>query len=230
MTRIRNLFPGFGFFLAATVALGLATSPAAAESETQKLVTKAKWTFDKMINNSEMGSLRRTIPEAKGVVIFPNILKGAFFFGAEGGSGVLLARSGKGRWSYPAFFTMGAASFGLQFGGEAKEVVLLLMTEKAVNAVIAAEVKLGGDVSVSIGPVGAGLEGSTTTAAGADIVAYSLSKGAFAGISVEGAVVHERDSLNAAYYKQGATARQIVLQGKWSNRGADGLRGSLSKF
>jgi len=217
--------------LALVLGLGMAaTSPAWAISDAQKLVVKAKWTLDNMIKNQDFGSFRETLPKAKGVMIFPAIIKGAFIFGGEGGNGVLLGRTGKGNWSYPAFFTLGAASFGLQIGGEIKEVVLLLMSTRAVKAVIANEVKLGADLSVTAGPVGVGVEGSTTTAAGADIIAFAFSKGAFAGISVEGAVIHERSSLNGSYYKSGATARQIVIQRKWKNRGAEGLRRSLSRY
>lgn len=216
--------------LVALAGASVAAPRAQAQSETQQLVTKSRWTLERMLKHPDFGPFRRQIRKAQGVLIFPTILKGAFIFGAEGGSGVLLARTGKGGWSYPAFFTLGAGSFGLQIGGEAKEVVLLLMNKRAVNAIIASEVKLGGDVSVAAGPIGAGVEGSTTTAAGADILAFSLSQGAFAGVSFEGAVVHERESLDGDYYKPGATAREIVQEGKWQNPGADPLRAVLAKY
>ncbi len=230
MSQLQTVFRASVLVLMLAAGIILASPGASQASETQDVIVKAGLTFDKMMKNAQMGSLRRTLPGAKGIVVFPSVLKGAFIFGAEGGTGVMLTRLANGGWSYPAFFTIGAASFGLQIGGEDKEVVLLLMTDKAVNALIAAEVKLGGDLSVSVGPVGAGIEGSTTTAVGADIVAYSLSRGAFIGVAVEGAVVHERDSLNSEYYKPGATAREIVLQGKWTNIGAEELRQTLARF
>jgi len=217
--------------LALVLGVAIAAPQAArAQSEEQQLVTQAQWTLEKMLKQKDFSHLRKTLPKAQGVLIFPSILKGAFIFGAEGGTGVLLAKTKPGDWSYPAFFTLGAGSFGLQIGGEDKEVVFLLMSAKAVNAVIASEVKLGGDLSVSAGPVGMGLEGSTTTAVGADMIAYSLSQGAFAGISFEGAVVHERTRLNGDYYQGGATARQIVQQRKFRNPGSDPLRGVLAKY
>ncbi|MDJ0949515.1 MAG: lipid-binding SYLF domain-containing protein [Alphaproteobacteria bacterium] len=230
MGQLRSALPLLSFILVLTFGLVGQKTEAVAASETQQLVTQAKWTFERLSQHAQMGSLRRTLPEAKAVIIFPSVLKAAFLFGAEGGTGVMMVRLQNGGWSYPAFFTIGAASFGLQAGGEKKEIVALVMTDKAVNALIAAEVKLGGDVSVALGPVGAGIEGSTTTAVGADIVAYSLSKGAFAGLAFEGAVVHERESLNGAYYQPGATARDIVIYSKWMNGGAEELRQAVAQY
>lgn len=217
--------------LALVLAVALAAPQAArAQSEEQQLVTQAMWTLEKMLNKKDLSHLRKTLPKAQGILIFPSILKGAFIFGAEGGTGVLLGKTKPGDWSYPAFFTLGAGSFGLQIGGEDKEVVFLLMSAKAVNAVIASEVKLGADLSVSAGPVGMGLEGSTTTAVGPDMIAYSLSQGAFAGVSFEGAVVHERGRLNGEYYQPGATAREIIQERKFRNPGADQLRTVLARY
>ena len=109
-------------------------------------------------------------------------------------------------------------------------MVFLLMTDRAVNAVITSEVKLGADASFAIGPVGRGIEGSTTTAVGADIVAFSRGIGAFAGAAFEGAVIHERERYDGEYYQPGATAREIVTQGKWMNPGAEALRNTLAKY
>lgn len=219
--RVLPLFLGLFMLLAAAPG-------ARAESDAQQLVTKAQWSLNAMLSDPDFSSLARTLPEARAVMIFPSILKAAFIFGAEGGNGVLLVRGAGGDWSYPAFYTLGAASFGLQIGGEEQEVVLLIMNDAALDAIIRAEVKLGADLSVAVGPVGAGIEGSTTTAVGGDIVAYSRSQGLFAGVSVEGAVIHEREGFAQEYYGTSASVNQIVIERTVSNGGADQLRGTLA--
>src|SRR3546814_8339055 len=129
---------------------------------------------------------------AKAVMIFPSLLKGAFFIGGEGGSGVLLTRDPQGNWSNPAFYTMGTVSFGLQFGGQSSEAILVVMTDAGLNAIIEDQVKLGADLSAAAGPIGVGASAATTTAAGAAIYPYSLHQGLFLGASLEGAVVAPR--------------------------------------
>lgn len=211
----------------AVLVLG-AARPAAAVSEEQELVEKARFTLERMLADPDYGTMRTLMTDAKGVLIIPSLLKAGFFFGVEGGSGVLLARTAGGGWSYPAFYTLGGASIGFQFGGEAMEVVLLIMNADALNAVLKHQVKLGGDASVAVGPIGAGVEGATTTAIGADIYSFAKAKGLYAGISLEGTVVYGRDGMNEAYYGSGAAARGIILEGRFTNPGADTLRASLA--
>lgn len=207
-----------------------AAGPAAAGPDQEGLVEKSRITVQSISRDKEVGpTVRNLMKAAKAVVIFPSVLKGAFFVGAEGGSGVLLAKGKNGQWSYPAFYTMGGASFGLQIGGQASEVVLLIMTSKGINSVINNEVKLGGDVSVAVGPVGVGAEAATTTNLRADIYSFSKNAGAYIGASVEGSVIHPRQSWNASYYNSdNATPEAVVLDGKYFNVHADALRKSLA--
>ena len=134
--------------------------------------------------------MRKLIKQAKGVLIIPQFLKGGFIIGGSGGSGVLLGRDAN--WSDPAFFTMGGGSIGFQIGGQVSEVVLLLMTNRAIDAVIHNEVKLGADASFAAGPLEIGAEASTTTNLDTDIFSFSRAKGLFAGVSFEGAVIKSR--------------------------------------
>lgn len=213
------------------LAVAVAAAPAHAASDSEALVVKAQLLMESLKTDPDFESMRRTMPEAEGIVIFPSLLKAGFIFGAEGGSGVLLARGEDGTWSHPSFFTLGAGSFGLQIGVQDAEVVFLLMNRGAVEAVIANEVKLGVDVGITAGPVGHGIEGSTTTNVDADIVAYSRAVGAFAGGAFEGAVVHERQDLAREYYGDAsATARRIVQQRAFSNPHAEGLRSALASY
>lgn len=214
-----------------TVLLAVAP-PAWAGLDEEKLVDSARYTIRGFLEDKQMGpTVRDLMAKAKAVLIFPSVIKGAFFIGGEGGDGVLLAKGEANRWSYPAFYTMGAASFGLQIGGKDSEVMLLIMTEKGINAVIENKVKLGGDLSVAAGPIGAGASAATTTNLGGDILSFSRSRGAFMGMSLEGAVIYPRKEWNTGYYtSNGATPKAVVIQGKFSNRQADILRDTLSRM
>lgn len=212
------------------VAAMLFAAPARAATDQEELVSDALRTVDMLVQSHDTGPyVRNYLQQAKAVLILPAMLKGAFFVGAEGGTGVLLAR-GNGGWSYPAFYVVGSGSFGLQLGGQASQMMLIIMTDKALTAVLDGKVKLGADLSAAMGPVGVGAEAATTINMGADIYSYSLAKGAYLGASVEGAVVYHREQWNFAYYDPSATPRGIVLDGRYANPQADPLRNRLSEI
>jgi lipid-binding SYLF domain-containing protein len=206
---------------AALIVAGLTalTMPARADDamDARQLVERAKLSFEGMIVAPEMDGLRDLIRGAKGVFIAPQVLRGAFIFGVSGGSGVFFARSERpGQWSGPAFYTIGEVSFGFQAGADASEVALLALTDRGVNALLSASVKLGADASVAAGPVGVGVRAATANIS-ADIVSFSRSKGLYGGISVDGAVVAPRGALNAAYYGKDVSTRDILILGTTSN-------------
>jgi len=200
-----------------------------AQDATQ-LVEKSRMTFDAFIADNDMGpALRSLVKGAKGVLIYPQILRGAFIVGASGGSGVFLAKDDKaGVWGGPAFYTIGQGSFGLQAGGDASEVVLVALTERGVTAMLANSAKLGANASVAAGPVGAGAEASTANIS-ADIIAYSRAKGLYAGISLDGAVVATRDALNHAYYGKEVTPTDILIKRTVKNPQAAQLVDAVAK-
>jgi lipid-binding SYLF domain-containing protein len=212
--------------LAAAVALVLATAVGAAAQEAQNLVDRARTTVEEFRLDPDMGMMRQLLGRAKGVLIIPQLLKAGFIIGGEGGNGVLLVRH-DGRWSAPAFYSFGAGSIGLQIGAQASEVMLLLMTDRAVDAVLRNRLTLGGDASVSAGPTGRGIEASTTTTFQADVYAYSRNRGLFAGASLEGAVLTPLDNTNGAYYGARVSARDIVWHRTVDNAGANALRVAL---
>jgi lipid-binding SYLF domain-containing protein len=214
---------------AALLVVGAAT-PAAALSDEQEVVEKARITATKLLSNPNFGSLPGKLKDAKAVIVIPSLIKGAFFFGAQGGTGVLLAKSPQGSWSYPAFYTLGGGSFGLQIGAKAAEVILLIMNDGALDAVLKNQVKLGADASFAMGEIGAGVEGSTTTNINADIIAFGSAEGLFAGVALEGSVINSRESMDEAYYGKGAKAREIVVDQKFSNGAADSLRQVLAAY
>jgi SH3 domain-containing YSC84-like protein 1 len=193
-------------------------------SEEDFLVDKARFTLENFLADPDMQWFRDHMKEARGILIVPQFIKGAFFIGGSGGSGALVVRDEKtNEWSYPAFFTLGGASFGLQFGGQASEVVLLVMTQKGIDSLMSTTLKLGADASVAVGPIGRGVEGSTAPNLSADLLSFSKAKGLFAGISLEGAVVAARDALNTSYYKTPTKTIDILVRRSASNPQADPL-------
>ena len=206
---------------AALIVAGLTalTMPARADDamDARQLVERAKLSFEGMIVAPEMDGLRDLIRGAKGVFVAPQVLRGAFIFGVSGGSGVFFARGEQpGQWNGPAFYTIGEVSFGFQAGADASEVALLALTDRGVNALLSASVKLGADASVAAGPVGVGVRAATANIS-ADIVSFSRSKGLYGGISVDGAVVAPRGALNSAYFGKDVSTRDILIRGTASN-------------
>ncbi len=195
----------------------------------QQMVEKARMTFEKFVADPNVGWGPNQAKNVKGVFIVPQLLRGAFIFGGAGGSGVFLMRDAEtGTWSHPAFYTMGSASFGLQIGGDASELVLLVMTTQGAETFLTTSFNLGGDVSIAAGPVGAGAKGQTTFQS-ADILAYSMSKGAFAGISLEGAGVAVSKGSNQAYYGKDTRPTDILVTREAKNPKAADLVNAVAK-
>ena len=213
--------------LAAAVFAGQAPGVMAADiDDAQATVEKARLTFGEFLRDDNYSWMRDHVKEARGVLIYPQVLKGGFIFGASGGTGVLLVREDKeGDFSYPAFYTMGSVSFGLQIGGESAEVVLLVMSQKGVDSLLTSQFKLGGDVSIALGPVGGGAKGDITT----DFISFAKSKGLYAGLNLDGSYLSVRDGLNKAYYGKQATPADIVIRRIVQNKEADRLREELRK-
>ncbi|MBS0644205.1 MAG: lipid-binding SYLF domain-containing protein [Acetobacteraceae bacterium] len=201
-----------------------------AQGEQQTLVDRSALTTQELLTQPVTNGPKDFLQRAKGVMICPRIFKAGFFFGGEGGMCVLLGRGGNNTWSYPAFYSIGSASFGLQIGIQDSQLLMLIMTEKGLNAVMDSQLKLGGSASIAVATLGAGIQGSTTTAIGADILAFSEARGLYGGLSVEGSVMTTQTSWNQSYYGQPFAARQIVMQMQGSNPGADPLRDLLTRF
>lgn len=188
------------------------------------IVEKSRITFQALAADKNFAPMREGLKHARGVLIFPQLIKGGFFVGGSGGTGVLLARDASGDWKGPAFYTIGSASIGVQFGGEAAETVILVNSQKALDSLHANPFKLGADGSIAAGPVGQGGSVGLT----ADMVSYSRAKGAFAGVSLAGSVLDVRDTLNHAYYQATVTPLDILVSGKARNTEATSLRAAVA--
>jgi len=195
--------------------------------DAQEIVDKAKATFSAFMRDKEYTWLHSHLKDAAGVLIYPQVLKAGFIIGGSGGTGVLVVRGkDKGEWSEPAFYTIGSVTFGLQIGGEAAEVVVMAMTQKAIDSLLTSSFKLGGDTSIALGPVGMGAKGNVT----ADFISFAKSKGLYAGVNLEGAVVDVRDSLNKEYYGKAVSPVDIVIKHDVNNKGSEQLRETLQKL
>jgi lipid-binding SYLF domain-containing protein len=162
-----------------------------------------------------MGMPDKGIPEevlehAKCIAVVPHMVKGGFIFGAKGGKGVATCRTANG-WSAPAFITISGGSWGLQIGVEAVDVVMIIQNEKGMQRLLSSNFQVGGDASAAAGPVGRHAEAGTDWKMDTEILTYSRAKGAFAGLTLEGASIRQdRDSLHAMYGRK-VTTRALLL-------------------
>jgi lipid-binding SYLF domain-containing protein len=194
----------------------------------QELVDRARISFDKLTTHPDFTELPDYVKQAKALLIFPSVVKGAFGLGGESGNGVLVAR-GPGGWSDPAFYRVSAGSLGIQVGGQVSEVIFTVMSDKGLDALINNQFKFGGDMEVAAGP-GKSQGASTTLNFGADIYSFAMSSGLFGGVSLDGTAVVKRDDLNEGYYGKGATPYAILIERRFTNPNTGALKASLSAY
>lgn len=191
------------------------------------LCERAAESVERMKSDPNLKTLIKHLETARAVVVIPHAYRAAFIGGAEGGSGILMARTGSG-WGAPAFYTLAAGSFGFQIGIQDTEILLIVRSEKAMNAILSHQAKFGADSGITVGIFGAGVEGSTTTNVGADILAVARSRlGLYGGISLEGGGLVRRNDLNNAVHGAGVEPRAIVQGGGNIFPPADRLRRAL---
>jgi lipid-binding SYLF domain-containing protein len=205
--------------------------PAHAQQEQQNLVDRAALAVQEVMTGGERPEdAQSMLRRARAALVCPRIFRAGFIIGGEGGTCVLVGRDGGGSWSSPAFFQMSSASVGLQAGIQDAAVVLMVMTENGLNALMNSQFKLGADATATLATLGAGIQGGTTAAAGADFVAVARSRGLFAGLSLQGSVLEYLPNYVRAYYGRDVSARQIVVAMEAHNPGSDPLRAMLMRF
>jgi lipid-binding SYLF domain-containing protein len=183
----------------------------------QLLVDQARITFKSFMIDKDMAWFRDHMHKAKGFLIIPDLLQGAWFVGGSGGRGVLVVKDKTtGDWSQPAFYTIGSLSFGIQFGGEKSEIIMMIFTQKGLDRLYSSSFKFGGDATIAAGPVGGGAKADVMT----DFVSFVRSRGAYAGISLEGAIVKVNDDWDEAYYGKKVSPVGIVEKKLVSNPGS----------
>jgi lipid-binding SYLF domain-containing protein len=197
--------------------------------EAEQLVDTSRYTFESFTTAVDAKPFRDLLKKARGIFICPQMLRGAFVIGASGGTGVFVAKEPQtDTWLGPAFYTIGEVSFGFQAGGDASEIIMLAMTERGANAMLSSGVKLGADVSVAVGPIGAGADASTANFS-ADILTFARSKGLYGGVSLKGAVIKIREGLNNHYYGQKVSPTDILVRKNVTNQQSKALLGAVAK-
>jgi lipid-binding SYLF domain-containing protein len=157
------------------------------------------------------------LEKAECIIVFPSVLKAAFVVGGSYGRGAMVCRTGEhfnGAWGAPAMYALEGASVGFQLGGQATDLILIVMNEKGASSILDSKVKLGADASVAAGPKGRDASANTDAYMRAEILSYSRSRGLFAGVSLEGSTLRPDDDASADVYGRKITAREIVLGGK----------------
>jgi lipid-binding SYLF domain-containing protein len=198
--------------VAATVLLTTAITAGAAirPAEAQRLAASAR----------TVQQLRGEIPDdvwtrARCVIALPDLKKAAFILGGEYGQGVMSCRAGD-QWSAPVFVQLAKGSWGFQAGVEQADLVLLVMNQQGVQKLLENRITLGADVSIAAGPIGRRAGAGTDAALSAELLAYSRSKGLFAGIDISGGVLRPDDEVNVDVFGAGATPRTILANSQIS--------------
>ena len=168
---------------------------------------KAARVFDEIMGTREKSIPHDLLDKAEAVAVFPSVLKAGFIVGGRGGRGVISRRVASG-WSAPAFFDLAGGSFGLQIGASSTDFILLFMNQNAVESLLGDKFEIGGEGSAAAGPVGRSASASTDLKLNAQILSYSRSKGAFAGLELKGVVIKPDKEDNSQVY--GMTARDIL--------------------
>jgi len=199
----------FGAALAFVALLFNTPGASAAALEQTELLDRAAVTIDHMKSDPAFEKARSMMKDAKAILVVPRLVKGGFIFGAEGGDGVLTKKNGAG-WSSPAFYSLGSASFGLQAGLEQAEVVMLIMSDRALEAVTRSEFKIGAGLGLTMVTLSAGAEAATPPNLSGDIIIWTSAKGLYGGLTLNGSIAKPRDDWNMAFYGRRVQVSDIL--------------------
>ena len=197
----------------AAVALTLLPCLAFAQQVETDRVNEAARVLEEILAAPDKGVPEAIIEKAQAVVVIPSTVKGALLIGAQRGKGVMSVKSAAG-WSAPAFITLTGGSVGLQIGGQATDIVLVVVNERGIENLAQNTFKIGGDASVAAGPVGREATASTDYKLQAEILSYSRSRGLFAGVSLAGSTIRADRNANEKIYGVGYSTKNIVVDRK----------------
>jgi len=203
---------------AAAVVTALLAAPAASQQKERQRLDEAATVLKEILDVPD-NIPQELLDKAECILVMPRVKKGALGIGASYGRGLMTCRGGKeftGPWTAPAMYRLVQGSIGFQIGGQSTDFVLLVMNPRGADSVINAKAKLGADASVAGGPKGRTAEAATSEAMSAEILTYSRSRGAFAGISLAGANLQHDEDDTEKLYGQKFTATQVLREGKAS--------------
>jgi len=192
--------------------LFVASGLCAANKEQERL-EKSGIVMEEIMNTPE-NIPQEILEKAECVIVFPSVLKLAAGFGGSYGRGAMVCRTGEhfqGPWGAPAMYALEGGSFGFQLGGQATDLVLLVMNDRGAQSILSSKVKLGADASAAAGPKGRDASADTDASLRAEILSYSRSRGLFAGISLEGSTLRPDDEASEQVYGHKIKARDIIL-------------------
>ncbi len=216
VTRTRKV-KSAGLALAATLLLG-AVAPMSAVADDQEEKVAKRLENSALVVKEVMGIPenvpRDLLDKAECVAVIPGVIKAAFGIGGRWGRGAAVCRTdgGTGAWGAPLMISIGGGSFGFQIGGQSSDVVFLIMNPKGIDKLIESQFTLGADASVAAGPKGRTLEAATDIQMHAEILTYSRSRGIFAGISLEGAVVKQDVDANVELYGARVDPKDLLMR------------------
>jgi SH3 domain-containing YSC84-like protein 1 len=197
---------------AACLTLGAGAVYAQDLNKEQKRLEEAGVVMQEVLNIPD-NIPQELLEKAECVIVFPSVKKLAFGIGAEYGRGAMVCRTGAkfhGPWGAPAMYALEGGSLGFQIGGEATDLILLVMNDRGMESILSSKVKLGADASVAGGPKGRDASADTDAWMRAEILSYSRSRGLFAGISLEGTTLRPDDEASEQVYGHAIKAREIV--------------------
>ncbi len=196
------------------VFLWTANATAADATSQRELLKDAKSVMEEIMSTPDLQIPKGLISKAKAVIIFPSMFKAGFFIGARYGTGVATVRDSQtGLWGPPSFITTLGGSFGFQFGAQAVDLVLLVMSERGIKGLLENNFTLGGDASITAGPVGRYAELGVDILLQGDMYSYSRSQGIFGGVSLKGTVIKPNLRYNREYYNADLTPQEIMMGG-----------------
>jgi SH3 domain-containing YSC84-like protein 1 len=197
-------------FLFAMLSLGTLCWAGSAREDATDRLENATNVVHAIMSAPDSGIPEEVLEHAKCIAVVPHMVKGGFVFGAKGGKGVATCRTADG-WSAPAFITISGGNWGLQIGVEAVDLVMIIQNEKGVQKLLESNFHLGADASAAAGPVGRHAEAGTDWKLDTEILTYSRAKGAFAGLTLEGASIRQDDDSRHAIYGRKVTTRALLL-------------------
>jgi SH3 domain-containing YSC84-like protein 1 len=196
-------------FVAVLALATLCWAGTAREDATERL-DNATSVLHEIMGMPDNGIPEEVLEHAKCVAVVPHMVKAGFIFGGKGGKGVATCRTANG-WSAPAFITISGGSWGLQIGVEAVDLVMIIQNEKGMQKLLESNFQLGADASAAAGPVGRHASAGTDWKLDTEILTYSRAKGAFAGLTLEGASIRQDDDSRHAMYGRKVTTRALLL-------------------
>jgi lipid-binding SYLF domain-containing protein len=196
--------------LLAMLSLGTLCWAGSAREDATDRLDNATNVLHEIMGMSDNGIPEEVLEHAKCVAVVPHMVKAGFVFGGKGGKGVATCRTANG-WSAPAFITISGGSWGLQIGVETVDLVMIIQNEKGMQKLLSSNFQIGADASAAAGPVGRHASAGTDWKLDTEILTYSRAKGAFAGLTLEGASIRQDDDSRHAIYGRKVTTRTLLL-------------------